>query len=298
MHQAYGGLVPAPFAQAIPQSPGFLPIVSNRAMEDTFNTFLKLANVSTIEQARQLSTTALITANAIQIANASYGTFVYGPVVDGSFVPALPGKLLLQGSFDKKVRVMVGHNADEGLIFTNPFVNNETSFVAFLEQLTPTATAATIAYVDQVLYPPVYDGTYGYTNEYGRSALLTSEVSFTCNAYYLDTAYGNTTYAYFFTVPPAIHGEDIAFTYYNNNGPTISEDGFTLNATVAVALQDYLTTYAEFGRPSSPDVTGAPAFTMYGPNATVEDLGNTSITRVMDPAANARCAWWQKALYV
>lgn len=36
-----------------------------------------------------------------------------GPVVDGSFVPDLPGKLLLEGKFAKDVKVMVGHNANE-----------------------------------------------------------------------------------------------------------------------------------------------------------------------------------------
>ena len=36
-----------------------------------------------------------------------------GPVVDGNFVPDLPGKLLLQGAFAKNLKVMVGHNANE-----------------------------------------------------------------------------------------------------------------------------------------------------------------------------------------
>jgi hypothetical protein len=41
-----------------------------------------------------------------------------GPVVDGTFVPALPGKLLLQGAFDHGVKVMVGHNFDEVLLIS------------------------------------------------------------------------------------------------------------------------------------------------------------------------------------
>jgi len=79
--QAYGGLVKAPFAQIIPQSPGFFPIASNRQMEDSFNAYLSLLNVSTIEQARQLPYMSLAVANNLQIARASYGQFVYGELL-------------------------------------------------------------------------------------------------------------------------------------------------------------------------------------------------------------------------
>lgn len=116
MHQitAYGGNNgPVPFAQAVPQSPGFAPIVSNQQQEQTFSDFLTLLNVSTIAEARELSYTALLTANTIQVGLAPYGSFVYGPTVDGDFAPALPGELLLHGQYPKDLKIMVGHNADE-----------------------------------------------------------------------------------------------------------------------------------------------------------------------------------------
>ena len=56
---------------------------------------------------------ALVQANAQQVGAAVYGQFVYGPTVDGDFVPALPGELLLHGQYPKNLKVMVGHNADE-----------------------------------------------------------------------------------------------------------------------------------------------------------------------------------------
>ena len=115
MHQitAYGGDRPVPFQQAIPQSPGFAPIVSNNQQEQILDDYLALLNVTSIEEARQLSFEALATANTIQVGGANYGSFVYGPAVDGDFVPALPGELLLHGQYAKDVKVMVGHNADE-----------------------------------------------------------------------------------------------------------------------------------------------------------------------------------------
>lgn len=128
MHQvtAYGGIGgPAPFQQAILQSPGWFPLPAENQQEDTLQQFLDVLNVSSVEEARQLSSQKLIAANAYQVATkSSYGTFTYGPVVDGTFVPELPGKLLLEGRFDRNLRIMVGHNANEGLLFTPPSSNN------------------------------------------------------------------------------------------------------------------------------------------------------------------------------
>lgn len=99
--------------KAIPQSPGFLPVTSNHQQEKTFQDFLGLLNVSSINEARKVSTAKLQLANAITVGLAGYGGFTYGPVVDGDFQPALPGQLLAHGQFDKKVKIMVGHNANE-----------------------------------------------------------------------------------------------------------------------------------------------------------------------------------------
>jgi carboxylesterase type B len=111
---AYGGNKgPVPFAQAIMQSPGFQPVVSNQQEEQIFQYYLQLLNVSTIAEARSLPFSKLQLANSLQVGLAMYGSFTYGPAVDGNFVPALPGELLLHGQFDKSIRVMLGHNAQE-----------------------------------------------------------------------------------------------------------------------------------------------------------------------------------------
>lgn len=110
MHQitAYGGRS-APFAQAIAQSPGFFPTPSNQQKETTFQTTLAFASaivgqsITSVQQLRALNSTALYYINAAVVGTSEYGQFTFGPVVDGSFVPALPGNLLAQGQFDKNV---------------------------------------------------------------------------------------------------------------------------------------------------------------------------------------------------
>lgn len=47
------------------------------------------------------------------------------------------------------------------------------------------------------------------TNQIARYSAATAELIFTCNTFYIDKAYNNNTYSYFFSVPPALHGEDI-----------------------------------------------------------------------------------------
>ena len=185
MHQitAFGGLKgPAPFQQAVLQSPAFQNIVSNYQEEQIFETFLSLLNVSTIDEARLLPASALITANIIQVANSSYADFTYGPVVDGLFAPATPGKLLLQGSYDHSPTIMLGHNADEGLLFTNPAVTNDTAFTEYVSQQFPTIDPSVLSYIENILYPPKMPGTLGttgYSDETGRLVLALSESGFT-----------------------------------------------------------------------------------------------------------------------
>lgn len=300
--KAYGGAKgPAPFSQAVLQSPGFEPMVSPVQQEEIFQNFLALLNVSTIEEARKLPTSALQLANIYQVGESTYGTYTYGPVVDGDFVPALPGVLLSHGQYDTSVKVMVGHNADEGLLFTDPFVNNNTAFEEFIVALLPTLAGLpkTVDYIANTLYPPIFDGSQaqGYTTQIARVAAIISEVTFVCNTFYLDKAYGNNTYAYYFTIPPALHGYDIAYTYYNANGSTIgtgASSSSVIAPQIAIAMQEYITHFAETGNPNE---QGVPYFPIYGQNSTVDVLNITGIREAADPAANYRCDWWQKGLY-
>lgn len=64
---------------------------------------------------------------------------------------------------------------------------------------------------------------------------------------------------------------------------------------IAVALQEYITSFAINGKPSGPSL---PMFPIYSNSTDIIDLNVTSITDIMDPIANDRCDWWQKELYL
>ncbi|KAL9092364.1 MAG: hypothetical protein Q9159_000872 [Coniocarpon cinnabarinum] len=288
---AYGGRDTPPFQQAIPQSAAWQPVVSNRQTDDIYADFLTYANVSTFEELQGLSSEQVINANYLQVARSPYGQYTYGPIVDGSYVPQLPGQLFLEGDFNKQIRVLVGKNSQESVLFTDPFINSEEEFRAFIRQYFPTATESVLDYIEFTLYPaaPYSNGSLSYNDSTGRVGAVISDSTFRCNAYYLDNAYGqmDQAYGYFFEVPPGIHGQDIVYTFYDNTG--VNPSSLLLNTTVAVALQDWITTFTQTGMPSAPDVQGVPNFKLYEPDSQVEDLQLSSITEISDPDNNYRC---------
>lgn len=295
MHQitAYGGSRgPAPFQQAVPQSPGWVLQPSSVNQETTYRKFLSLTNSSSLADLRNLSSEAIIRANAQQVAyDAPWGSYVYGPVVDGLFAPLLPGQLLAQGRFDKSLRVMVGHNANEGAYFTPPSAS--TNIKDQLTSAYANLPESSADYILQELYPPIFNGSYGYTSNYTRASTLVAESVFTCNTNYLSTGFHNKTYSYLFSIPPALHGQDIAYTYYDGGSASSVNPYAVQNRTVAIALQEFITSFAKTG---VPEADGVRSFEMYGPDAKVLDLGIKGIEEIHDSNASKRCKWWQLGL--
>ncbi|KAK5416958.1 hypothetical protein LTR06_002945 [Exophiala xenobiotica] len=291
VHQitAYGGQKGVSFQKAISQSPGYDPVRSSFAMENITNTFLSVLNVSTLAEARQKSSAEVILANTIQIGNSYYGTFTYGPMVDGIFVPDLPGVLLSTGRFAKNVSVMVGHNIAEAPGFTPPYLETEPDFQTWLTLMFPGITQTATNHVLNTLYPATYNGSYPYSSPLERAFLMVQEVIFACNTDYVNKAFGNQTFAYEFQVPPGFHGQDIAYTYYNYQGSSA-----TVIAPLAEELQGYLVNFAKTGNPNGP---GLPYFPIYGSNSSINALNATSIKQQRDDVANERCAWWGKGLF-
>ncbi|OBT43811.1 hypothetical protein VE00_06304 [Pseudogymnoascus sp. WSF 3629] len=303
MHQitAYGGLKgKVPFQQAIAQSPGWVPSPSNYQNEAVFERTLSFASliaqkqIATVDDLRNLTTEQLYYTNYAVTGLSNYGTFTYGPTVDGDFAPKLPAELLLHGQFDKSLKVMVGHNSEEGFLFASPFVTNDTTLKEYLQGSVPAILPTALDTIVTSLYPPKFDGSLPYTTQLSRTSVLVSESVFTCNTRALDLAYGNNTYSYYFTVPPGLHGEDVGYTFFNGDTST-SNDGLPVDRTVAEALQDYITSFAMNGNPNE---VGVPFFPLYGGNSSTQVIGLGKLgTQVTDTTANARCAWWQKALY-
>lgn len=295
MHQitAYGGLRgPAPFQQAIIQSPGIPLLPGNKQQDNLVQEFLGRLNVSTVQEARKLPYQDLYRANADMVFDSPMGTFTWAPGPDGSFVPALPGTLLAQGGFDKSVRIMTAWNHNETQYFTSQDNVNDTVFVENLRTTFPAAQDSVIDYISEVLYPPVFDVSQPYTSFFERAKLSLAEAGFVCNTYYLQQAFRKLTaptYGYKFSMPPSFHGYDVFFTFFNGPNEMVSD-----LAPVALMLQRYLVSFALTGNPNAQATLDMP---VYGKGLLLDFNATNGLDIIHDPSINERCEWWQKALY-
>ncbi|KAF2156328.1 alpha/beta-hydrolase [Myriangium duriaei CBS 260.36] len=297
LHQitAYGGTKGSvPFIRAITQSPGFQVNVCPRQQQITFQNFLQAANVIPLAQARALPYWRIQKANLLTIAKSPYGTYTYGPVVDGIFTPSTPGELLAHGQYDQNVKVMTGQTQNEGFLFTPPYLANDSDdsrLRNFVTTNVPTLKELPhqLDYLINTLYPPTFDGSQpqGYQDRIARGAAIIAEFALICNNFYLNKAHDNKTFGYLFDVFPALHGSDATYTYSTSGGRANTSTGAV---QVALEMQDYITSFAETGDPNQP---GVPFFKMYGDNASVHVLELNGVRDTLDPAANKRCDWWQ-----
>ncbi|KJK67055.1 Carboxylesterase family protein [Aspergillus parasiticus SU-1] len=275
LHQltAYKGLQgPSLFHEAILQSPAWEANYDTDKQERTFRQYLKLLNVS----------------------SSPYGTFTYGPVVDGVFVPDLPGKLLLRGEFDHSVKILNGHTLNEALMYTPPSSFQEWGLLALMDEHFLDLSKDMKETIVNVLYPPILDGKYGYRGWVERVSSALSDIWFQCNSYHLNHAYSNSTYTYVFSIPPAMHWMDHPYSFYIKSAKPLVENPLfqVTKETVAFILQDYVTSFVQTGKPTS---SLAPPLEIYGPESRVVSIGSNNITRMRDPACNARCVYWQTA---
>ncbi|KAF7880163.1 uncharacterized protein EAF01_012058 [Botrytis porri] len=243
LHQitAYGGMRgPPPFQQAILQSPGFQPNPGSYQQERISNHVLNDASsfsnrsITTIDGLRTVDTRTLAKVNDFIVANSPYGLYTFGPTVDGTFVPALPGQILANKNFHTSLTLMIGGNDQEGVLFTSPYILNQADYVANLKWLFPRAPEPLVHDIF-ALYPDQLDGKYGYTGEMLRAAVTSAESCFACNTRYLNAKVGNKSYVYSFDVPLALHADDVAYTFYNGPG-SVTWDGRPVFGGAALSL--------------------------------------------------------------
>ncbi|KAF5865783.1 hypothetical protein ETB97_002296 [Aspergillus alliaceus] len=237
---------PSLFQQAILQSPRLGAEVRHKE-ERTFRQYLKLLNVSSIEDARQISSEKLIAANAYQVSSSLYGTFTYGPVVDGIFVLDLPGKmLLLRGEFDHNVKVLNGHTMNKALMYTPPSSLQDSGLSSLVDGHFPGISESMKGVILNV-YPPILDRNHGYSSWLERDSLALSDICFQCKSYDLNHAHKDNSYSCVFSIFPAMHWLDHPYTFYIKGEKPIAENPIfqVVNETVAYILQDYFTSFAK-----------------------------------------------------
>ena len=206
---------PPYFNQAILQSPAFFPQVDSAHLDNVYANFILTAGEGLfgLEHLRYRNVSELIAANDKTAWRSSYGSFTYGPTVGGNFAPELPGVALRGGDFNSHIKVMVGYNADEGLVLTPPYIQNDSALEKHMNtDLFPGAPEGFSSKALE-LYPltgnPVLSPARSYIK---RVKTMVADAGILCNAQYLNLAYDNKTWAYKFSVIPGYHGQDVGYT--------------------------------------------------------------------------------------
>jgi hypothetical protein len=100
------------------------------------------------------------------------------------------------------------------------------------------------------------------------------------------------SYAYQFSVSPAIHAGDVAYTFFNGDTNSLDQGG-PVDPDTAKNFQRMLVNFVVRGNPSVGNLTAAEA---YGVNGTVLNVNVTGFgEQIRDTAQNLRCRFWQEA---
>ncbi|PQE21007.1 hypothetical protein CJF32_00005470 [Rutstroemia sp. NJR-2017a WRK4] len=277
----------APFDRAIAQSP-YLTDINAGTQEDIYQTVLNSTGTKSLSTLRGVSSTALQKVNALIGGNSyPWGVTELGPVVDGVLISDKPRVLLSKGRYDTSISLLTGHTAADGLLFTDPFIATSNNYTDYLHALFPDIKNASLSYINNTLYPAIYDGSQGYTSQYGRTNATIGEYVILCNTVFLQHAFPDKSWGYNYVVPPGIHGSDLTPTFYDE-----PQQNVPVNATLATIMQTYFTNFAKTGNPNSTEVPNWPL----AKKGVVQNLGNDTVVPAGDTVSDARCKLLLRAL--
>ncbi|QKD48700.2 Alpha/Beta hydrolase protein [Fusarium oxysporum Fo47] len=269
-------------AGAIVQSPGYWPIFDPDLAESATKQFLAVLNVSSVEESRTLDSATVIKANQLQINRSPNRYFGYDPTVDSLFVPDLPHILLSKGAHTKNVKVMTSYTNNEGPLLAPSIINSSTGLEFLIRILYPGVSVKSIDYIAEKLYPQVYDGSYPYHTSLERSDLVFADCLIHLSNNALSKALENKTYAYRFSIPPSVHGQDVAYTFYNHGDREV-------DPRAAETIQGYI---ANFVRSGNPNGFNLPYFAMQGKNYSMNNVGVNGTQTFVDPARGLAVDYW------
>ncbi|CAG9977280.1 unnamed protein product [Clonostachys byssicola] len=268
------------FQQAISQSPADVPVATGNP-EELYDEFLSILKADDLDAARSMSSTAVIAANAAQVAAFPHTNYVHRPIVDSntSFGPVI--KSLGQGRFDKSVRVMAAHNIFEGGFFFDLAVKTDGDFDEWLKRSFPGLDGARREELMESVYPAVYDGSLGYVDMNTRQMSVWGESSIDCAFNAIAKATKDKGYAYEFSVSPGFHIQDLSFT-------------FGTTATAARPSQKSLQlAIASFVLKGVPALEGGKEFPVFGDEGLLVNITAAgAVPSVPNSVNQTRCEWW------
>ncbi|KAJ3905868.1 Alpha/Beta hydrolase protein [Lentinula edodes] len=283
-----GQTSPQLFRGAITSST-FLPsqyMYNDPIPESLYSTVVSQTNCTSAKDS--LACLRAVDAAALEIVNGNvnvagfYGTFVFVPVVDGSFITQRPTEAMKQGKVNGEALLAVT-NSNEGFIFVNQ--SNPIAASSYASNLFP-KFGTEVANITAQIYAP-----FGYSLE--QDELIMGESIFICPTYYLLSAFRNKAWKGEFAIPPATHGSDAPYYF-----PSVESPPFN-NSDFLAAFQGGFMSFVVSQDPNEKIAqTITPVWDLYSKN-NIEMVFNKTIDNQtdvhVDSTANAlleRCKFW------
>ncbi|KAJ3852552.1 Alpha/Beta hydrolase protein [Lentinula lateritia] len=164
---------------------------------------------------RTVDAATLGTINSDINAGGFFGTFLFVPVVDGTFITKRPTEVLKQGTVNGKALLSIT-NANEGTIFVNqtaPITNVSLYASTLFPKFGSQAGVAAQLYAN--LGTPLQ-----------QDDLVMGESIFICPTYYLLNSFPDSGWKGEFAVPPATHGADVVYYFTSQGTPGFNNTDF------------------------------------------------------------------------
>ncbi|KAL1724333.1 Alpha/Beta hydrolase protein [Schizophyllum commune] len=237
---------------------------------------------------RSADANLLLAVNYDMSDNAFYGTFLFVPVVDGSFVRERPSQALSQGKLNARDLLALGITY-EGLNFVDP-ARPESDSAAYIRKIFPKMSTADARRGAEV-YSNVGDATE-------RAVAIMGESIFICPGYALMRAF-DAPYKGVLAVPPGRHGQDMPYFFPSRN-PSSSER-FD-NAAFQRAFVGSVFDFARTGDPNNKHTASIedirPIWPAWSPSTPTEMLfnrtGDEPVVRTTRTPTDVleRCRFW------
>ncbi|KAK3673376.1 hypothetical protein LTR78_006609 [Recurvomyces mirabilis] len=306
---AAGAVDTPPFSAAIAEYPWWQPLLNVSQQESQYYNTLRLSNCSSIDCLRSLSSQTLETLNQ-QVQDAAYpslvgyGSFYFGPVVDGRFVKELPDTAFKLGHF-YDVPLLVDHEAYEGNSFTNVSLMSQVVETMDAKNLFPFAGPAFFSRLYQ-LYP-----RSDFNSTFYQRAQWFGDFSIDCPTYFMasQAVNHNSNSSAVFKLTFAAGAQTHASTAPFLANADIDYSGAN-NRTLADIMTAYWVSFAVNHDPNPGRSDNAPYWPSYhsggegdvenGESVGFTDLAvtYTTIGPQVDPDANPRCEFLGNNGYV
>ncbi|KAF9018604.1 alpha/beta-hydrolase [Hymenopellis radicata] len=205
--------------------------------QQIYNDVVDSANCSSSEDSleclRQVDATRLGNINSVLSAAGFYGTYVFVPVIDGTFITQPATEALRQRKFNAKTLLAVT-NTNEGRLFVNASTTDTVVVSDYLSELFPRLSPENVEAVS-LLYSNL-------GSSIDQVTAIMNDAIFVCPTYYLLEAFHDHAFKGQFAIPPALHAEDVFYYFPSIQGVNYTNPdfgkAFSESFTAFVSTQD------------------------------------------------------------